>query len=62
MTPPCLICGFGTTCQYGSPARWMSPEEFENFTQVTPDMFQKFEDDPEIVKRVKETGRRLGSL
>jgi len=40
----------------------MSPEEFENFTQVTPDMFQKFEDDPEIVKRVKETGRRLGSL
>ena len=62
MTPPCFICGFGTTCQYGGPARWMSPEEFENFTEVTPDMFQKFEDDPGIVKRAKEIGRRLGSL
>lgn len=62
MTPPCFICGFGTTCQYGGPARWMSQEEFENFTEVTPDMFQKFEDDPKIVKRAKEIGRRLGNL
>lgn len=62
MTPPCFICGFGTTCQYGGPARWMSPEEFENFNEVTPDMFQKFEGDPEIVKRVKEIGKRLGNL
>jgi hypothetical protein len=62
MTPPCFICGFGTTCQYGGPARWMSPAEFENFNEVTPDMFQKFEDDDEIVKRVKEIGRRLGSI
>lgn len=62
MTPPCFICGFGTTCQYGGPARWMSPEEFENFKEVTPDMFQKFEDDDEIVKRVKEIGRRLGGI
>jgi len=62
MTPPCYICGFGTTCQYGGPARWMSPEEFENFNEVTPDMFQKFEADDEIVKRVKEIGKRLGSI
>ena len=62
MTPPCFICGFGTTCQYGGPARWMSSEEFENFTEVTPDMFQKFEDDPEVVKRTKEIGKRLGNL
>jgi multimeric flavodoxin WrbA len=62
MTPPCYICGFGTTCQYGGPARRMSPEEFENFTEVTPDMFQNFEDDPEVVKRAKEIGKRLGSL
>jgi hypothetical protein len=41
MTPPCFICGFGTTCQYGGPARRMSPEEFEDFTEVTLDMFQK---------------------
>ena len=62
MTPPCYICGFGTTCQYGGPARRMSPEEFENFTEVTPDMFQKFENDPEIVKRAKKIGIRLGNL
>jgi multimeric flavodoxin WrbA len=62
MTPPCFICGFGATCQYGGPARWMSSEEFENFTEVTPDMFQKFEDDPEVVKRTKEIGKRLGNL
>jgi multimeric flavodoxin WrbA len=62
MTPPCFICGFGTTCQYGGPARWMSPEEFKNFNKVTPEMFQKFETDNMIVKRVKEIGRRLGSI
>ena len=61
-TPPCFICGFGTTCQYGGPARWMSPDEFDSFNEITTDMFQKFEDDPEIVKRVKEIGRRLGNL
>ena len=49
-TPPCFICGFGTTCQYGGPARWMSPEEFANFTEITPEMFQNFEDHPEIVQ------------
>ncbi len=62
MTPPCFICGFGTTCPYGGPARWMSPEEFENFTEVTPDMFQKFENDPEVVKKVKNIGKQLGNL
>jgi len=62
MTPPCFICGFGTTCRYGGPARWMSPEEFENFTEVTADMFQKFEADPDIVNRVKAIGKRLGSI
>jgi multimeric flavodoxin WrbA len=49
-TPPCFICGHGTTCLYGGPARWMTPEEFEKFTEITPEMFQHFEDHPEIVK------------
>jgi multimeric flavodoxin WrbA len=62
MTPPCFICGFGTTCKYGGPARWMSPEEFENFKKVTPDMFQRFETDNQIVKKVEEIGRQLGSI
>jgi multimeric flavodoxin WrbA len=62
MTPPCFICGFGTTCRYGGPARWMSPEEFENLKEITPEMFQKFEDQSDLVNRVKEIGRRLGGL
>ena len=62
MTPPCFICGFGTECSYGGPARWMSPEDFKNFNEITPEMFQKFEDDDDSVKRVKEIGRRLGNL
>ncbi len=49
-TPPCFTCGYGTTCLYGAPARWMmSPEEFENFKEITPEMFQKFENHPEVV-------------
>jgi multimeric flavodoxin WrbA len=48
-TPPCFVCGFGTTCRYGGPARWMTPEEFDNFTEVTPEMFKNFEDNPDVV-------------
>ncbi len=59
MTPPCFICGYGTTCRYGGPARWMSPEEFENLNEITPDMFQRFETDSELVERVKAIGEKL---
>lgn len=48
-TPPCYTCGFGTTCRYGGPARWMTPQEFENFNEITPEMFQNFEDHPDVV-------------
>ena len=40
----------------------MSPEDFKNFNEITPEMFQKFEDDDDSVKRVKEIGRRLGNF
>jgi len=58
-TPPCFICGYGTTCPYGGPARWMSPEEFENFNEITPDMFQNFEDHPEVVKSCETLSSEL---
>lgn len=58
-TPPCFICGFGTTCKYGGPARWMTQEEFENFTEITPDMFQNFEDHPEVVQACELLSREL---
>jgi multimeric flavodoxin WrbA len=48
-TPPCFICGYGTTCEYGGPARWMTPEEFAAFTEIKPEMFQRFEDHADVV-------------
>ena len=48
-TPPCFICGYGTTCKYGGPARWMPPEKFDAFTEVTPDMFKQYEDSADLV-------------
>jgi multimeric flavodoxin WrbA len=58
-TPPCFSCGYGTTCLYGGPARWMTPEEFEKFTEITPEMFQRFEDHPEIVSACARLSRDL---
>lgn len=57
--PPCFICGFGTTCKYGGPARWMTPEEFEAFDKVTPDMFKKFEDDSTVVSACAQAAAAL---
>lgn len=47
-TPPCFICGYGTTCRYGGLARWLAPDKFENL-KITPEMFQRFEDHPDVV-------------
>jgi hypothetical protein len=37
----------------------MTPEEFENFTEITPDMFQNFEDHPEVVQACELLSREL---
>ena len=58
-TPPCFICGFGTTCQYGGPARWMTPQEFAAFTEIKPEMFQNFEDHPEVVAACERLAQEL---
>jgi multimeric flavodoxin WrbA len=58
-TPPCFICGYGTTCQYGGPARWMTPEEFAAFNEITPEMFQNFEDHPEVVSACQQISQDL---
>ncbi len=59
-TPPCFSCGYGTTCPYGAPARYMmTPEEFENFTEITPEKFQRFEDHPEIMAACEQLSKDL---
>ena len=57
-TPPCFVCGFGDTCQYGAPAMMMSPEEFGRF-KMTPEMFRRFEDQPEVVEACESLSRDL---
>lgn len=58
-TPPCYICGFGTTCPVGLPARKLSPEEFAAFNEITPDMFHHFEDDPETVECLRAEAAKV---
>jgi len=58
-TPPCFICGYGTTCRYGGPARWMPPEEFDAFTKVTPDMFKQYEDSTDVVADCSNLAKKL---
>jgi hypothetical protein len=58
-TPPCFICGFGTTCRYGGPARWMAPEDFEQFNEITPDMFKDFEDNREACIACERLSEKL---
>jgi multimeric flavodoxin WrbA len=60
-TPPCFICGYGATCEYGAPARWMDSEKFGNLKEITPDMFQKFEDHPEIPAKCETLARKIKS-
>jgi hypothetical protein len=37
----------------------MSPEEFEAFTEVTPDMFKNFEECGNIVASCEEVAKKL---
>jgi multimeric flavodoxin WrbA len=60
VTPPCYVCGFGATCQYGLPAMMLSVEEFAQF-KVTPDLFHRFEDFPEVVAACNDLSRDLAA-
>ena len=57
-TPPCYVCGFGETCQYGAPAMMLGPEEFKHF-KIIPEMFRRFEDHPEVVAACENLSREL---
>lgn len=57
-TPPCYICGYGTTCKYGGPARWLPPEEFAKL-KITPEMFKQFEDNKDVVKACEMLSKNL---
>ena len=53
-----IECG---VCPWGPyPRKGMTPEEFEQFTEVTPDMFQNVDSDTDTVRKLKEMGEKLG--
>ena len=37
----------------------MTPEEFANFNEITPEMFQNFEDHPEVVSACERLSQEL---
>lgn len=58
-TPPCFSCGMGTDCQVGMPALNWSEQEFAEFTAVKKEMFQRFEDNPDLPLACKRLGKTL---
>ncbi len=58
-TPPCFSCGLGTKCQVGMPALHWSSQEFEEFTKVEDESFQRFEDNADAVQGCERLGRTL---
>jgi hypothetical protein len=37
----------------------MTPEEFKNFTEITPEMFQRFEDHPKVMAACEQLSKDL---
>ena len=51
-TPPCFKCGYAHECEFGMPAMLYGKENIKDF-KVTPEMFRRFEDVPEVVAQAE---------
>lgn len=58
---PCFTCGYGLTCKVGSLHKVYGEEGQKNL-RITKDLFQKWEDSPETVAKIKELGEKLAAL
>ncbi len=58
-TPPCFSCGKGTECPVGIPALKWSQNDFKAFNRVKKEMFQQFEDNPDIIMACTRLGKTL---
>jgi multimeric flavodoxin WrbA len=58
-TPPCFSCGRGTKCRVGIPALKWSEKDFQSFTRVKKEMFQRFEDNPDAAMACDRLGKTL---
>lgn len=55
--PPCYSCGRHTECNIGG--AYMMWGEKARTLEITPELFRKWEDDPESVSAVKAAGKKL---
>jgi hypothetical protein len=58
--PPCLVCGRHTECRIGGLFRVHG--EAALTTEVTPDLFKAWEDDPAAVEAVEAAAEKLRNL
>ena len=58
-TPPCFSCGLGAECSVGIPALCWSKHDFQAFTRVRKDMFQRFEDNTDATLACERLGKTL---
>lgn len=58
---PCYVCGYGQSCTVGSFYKRYG-EEGRKSLKVTPDLFHRWEDSPEIVGNIKSLGKHLANL
>ncbi len=56
--PPCYSCGRHQECSIGGAYRMWG--ENAHTLSITPELFRKWEDDPETVARIKAAGKKLG--
>jgi len=56
--PPCYSCGRHQECSIGGSYRMWG--EKAHTLSITPELFRKWEDDPETVARIKAAGKKLG--
>jgi len=56
--PPCYSCGRHQECNIGGAYRMWG--EKAHTLSITPELFRRWEDDPETVARIKAAGKKLG--
>ncbi|MBW2623655.1 MAG: flavodoxin family protein, partial [Deltaproteobacteria bacterium] len=58
---PCLTCGYGTVCEVGASQYAYGKEKRKNL-QITPELFNKWEDSAGIREDIEETALKIKNL
>ncbi len=55
---PCYKCGYGLTCKIGGLYHYYGEEGQKNL-KITKDLFNRWEDSPEVASKIDELGQKL---